>query len=296
MSTNSLPSSSHIENDGSSLPTTQQSQKADPSRSIKACEACRALKIGCLLDESSTSGACRRCVKRSLKCIRLPVVPRRKKRNDVRLSRLQENVANLHVSKSLSNNGTISLSIGDNISSGFRIIDVVDAGVLDVSTAYQLFDFWVVELSPLFPMVVLPPQTQAEVIRHSRPLLFLAILAVAARGIAPDLQEYLTGEVWKLLAHFVLVTGQPELEVIQALLVTAIHYCQPERQRRDYRNYHQLIHAAATMAMDAGMGKRSIRTSSRFFDDPWERGPVQQAADSAEVRRTWLGIYYLCST
>jgi hypothetical protein len=173
---------------------------------------------------------------------------------------------------------------------------VVDAGVLDVSIAYQLFDIWVLELSPLFPMVVLPPQTQGEAIRRSKPLLFLSILAVASRILAPALQEYLTTEVWKMLAHHVLVTGQPELEVIQTLLVTAIHYSQPEKQRRDYRNYHQLIHAAATMAMDAGMGKRSIRTPSRLFDDPWERGPVRQAADSVEVRRAWLGIYYLCST
>jgi hypothetical protein len=173
---------------------------------------------------------------------------------------------------------------------------VIDTGVLDASTAYQLFDFWVLELSPLFPMVILPPQIQSEVIRRSKPLLFLSILAVAARILAPALQEYLTTEVWKLLAHHVLVTGQPELEVIQALLVTVVHYSQPEKQRRDYRNYHQLIHAAATMAMDAGMGKRSTRTPSGLFDDPWERGPVRQAADSAEVRRTWLGIWYLCST
>lgn len=295
MSTNSRPSSSPIQNERLSPPSKDQSQTSHPSRSIKACEACRALKIGCILDESSTSGACRRCVKRSLKCIRLPVVPRRKKLHDARLSRLQENVANLQVSKSLSSGGTISLIAGDS-SSGVRVLDVIEAGILDTSTAYQLFDFWVLELSPLFPVVVLPPQTQAEAIRLTRPLLFLAILAVAARVIASDLQEYLTTEVWKLLAQFVLVTGQPELEVIQALLVTAIHYSQPEKQRRDYRNYHQLIHAAATMAMDAGMGKRSIRTPSRLFEDPWERGPVRQAADSAEVRRTWLGIYYLCST
>lgn len=281
-------------------------------RPPKACEACRALKVGCILDESNPNGDCRRCTKRSQRCIRLPIVPRRKKKQDSRLANLEEKVetflnaldpaqraANPTINPLLtlpgSPGGSTTLSSRESNSSGLRIIDPVSVGMLEAETAFQMFDFYAQEIAPLFPIVVFGPHVHAATVRHRKPLLFLAILAVSAGVLIPRSHHHLTSEVWKILADRVLYTGKPSLEVIQALQVMAIHYTQHER-REDYRNYHHLIHSALTMAMDLGMGKRTNNNSSRLFKDGWEQAEGNQGHNSAEVRRAWVGIYYLCST
>ena len=163
---------------------------------------------------------------------------------------------------------------------------------MEADTAYQLFELYKDEMSPMFPFVVFSTNLHPERIRQAKPLLFLTILTVAAGVLKPQLHHYLTTEVWKVLADRVLCSGKASIEVVQALLVMTVWYTH-QQQRDDYRNLHHLSHSAAVMAMDAGMGRR---TSNRaLFNDPWEDDSVRANPDSAEVRRTWLGAYHECS-
>ncbi len=280
---------------------------------LRACEGCRALKIGCVGDKNSPDGACRRCVQSNRRCVRFPVIQRQKKRTDVRVTNLEKKmealVAELNASRRPispfevgSETGLpetdktdpgIPLSIKDD-TNGMQVLDLIRLRVMEAKTAYQLFEFYKAEMSGMFSFVVFAPDVLAETIRHENPLLFLSVVNIAAGVLMPQLHQYLTGEVWRILADRVMCTGAPSVEVIQALQVTAVYYTHHLR-RDDYRNFHHLVHSAAVMAMDVGMGKRIRPNRSRLFNDPWEHGLVRKAPNSAEIRRTWLGAYYLCS-
>ena len=248
-------------------------------KSNKACETCRNLKIACVIDEGNPG--CRRCIKDNQRCIKLPLGQRRKKRTDARLADLEDQMT--IVLKALEQRDQ---------SQRIQVIDLVGQGIMEADTAYRLFELYREEMSPMFPFVVFSTDVQPEMIRSKKPLLFLAILTVAAGILKPQLHHYLTTEVWKVLADRVLCSGKASIQVVQALLVMTVWYAH-HQQRDDYRNLHHLSHSAAIMAMDAGMGRRVSGRS--LFNDPWEDQSVRANYNSAEVRRTWLGVYHECS-
>lgn len=88
------------------------------------------------------------------------------------------------------------------------------------------------------------------------------------------------------MADRVMYRGEKSVELIQALLVLVVHYQRP-RQSKEL-NFLQIVHSAAIMALDLGLGKRSTR-----------KGPDGMVPEStmneAEARRVWLGCYYLCA-
>jgi Fungal specific transcription factor domain len=295
---------------------TLKASPSDPAvaRPPKACETCRALKIGCIMDENSTSGACRRCVQSKRRCVRLPVIRRRRKRTDARVTDLEKKMEDLIVALEASKPQMSPLDVGSKTtipetdrtelgiplsirdgSHEMQVIDLIDQGVMEAKNAYQLFEFYKEEMSGMFPFVVFSSEVRTEIVRHEKPLLFLSVITVAAGVLKPELHRYLTSEVWRILADRVIYTGAPSVEVIQALQIMALYYTH-HTDRDNYRNFHHLVHSAAVMAMDAGMGKRIRPNQSRLFKDPWEHGLVREAPNSAEIRRTWLGAYHLCST
>jgi len=311
----STPSLSNRTSSKGQHSATLKASPSDPAGvKPKACETCRALKISCIVDENGPSGACRRCVKSKRRCIRLPVVRRRRKRTDARVTDLEKKMEDLIVALEASRRQMSPLDVGSKTtfpeadkaelgiplsirdgSHEMQVIDLIDQGVMEAKNAYQLFEFYKEEMSGLFPFVVFSSEIQAETVRYEKPLLFLSVITVAAGVLKAELHRYLTSEVWKILADRVIYTGAPSVEVIQALQIMAVYYTH-HTSRDNYRNFHHLIHSAAVMAMDAGMGKRIPPNQSRLFKDPWEHGLVREAPNSAEIRRTWLGAYYLCST
>lgn len=58
--------------------------------------------------------------------------------------------------------------------------DVVDAGIISMATARQLFETYRNDLCPHYPMVPVPDSITAEQMRQTRPTLFLAMVAAAA--------------------------------------------------------------------------------------------------------------------
>ena len=111
----------------------------------------------------------------------------------------------------------------------------------------------------------------------------------------PDLQRMLTKEILSIYAERIICNGEKTLELIQALTISTLWYWPPEHFEE--LKFYQLIHIAAVMAIDIGIGKKSRTTKSKnaglWRDHPWRRTPFPDP-ESIEARRAWLGCYFLC--
>jgi hypothetical protein len=141
-------------------------------------------------------------------------------------------------------------------------------------------------MSQYFPFVVFSYTTKPEYIRRTKPILFHTILAVAAGSVRPDLRPLLIDEITQIMADRVMYRGEKSVELIQALLVLVVHYQRP-RQSKEL-NFLQIVHSAAIMALDLGLGKRSTRKGI-------DGTAPESTMNEAEARRVWLGCYYLCA-
>lgn len=175
--------------------------------------------------------------------------------------------------------------------------DVVDRNLLSAEDASRLFDTYVTKMAPHLPAVVFPEGTTAAEIRKTKPTLFLAILSASSGMIFPHLQRTLTKEVMSIYAERIIVNGEKTLELVQALHISSLWYWPPEHFEE--LKFYQLIHVAAVMAIDIGMGKRNKPKKAKYAglwrDNPWRRTPYPDP-ESAEARRAWLGCYFLCCT
>lgn len=195
--------------------------------------------------------------------------------------------------------------------------DVIDSGMISMATATQLFESYRKDLFPHYPMVVIPDSTSADELRQTKPALFLAIIAAAAGAENSELSAMLDHEVLHAYATKSLVHSEKSLELVQALLLSAVWYHPPNKFGQ--LKYYEYIHMAATMAMDIGIGTRHVVHRSRFgtkrsiregrkpnihpLEDaanpdlsmtPRSREPSPDAA-SIESRRSFLACYVICS-
>ncbi|KAL8949242.1 MAG: hypothetical protein Q9222_004631 [Ikaeria aurantiellina] len=182
------------------------------------------------------------------------------------------------------------------ISPTHEYADVVDRKILDATLASELFEHYNKKMAPHMPLVIFPPDTPSGAIRKRRPILFLAILSVASGQEHLDLQRILAKEIMRTFADRIVFRGERSLELIQALQVLVLWYW-PE-ENRDAQTY-QLIHMAAVMAIDLGLGRR-VRGSREPFHAIWKDHPrikpFTQTSDALESRRAWLGCYLLCAS
>ncbi|KAH8657458.1 hypothetical protein BGZ60DRAFT_531622 [Tricladium varicosporioides] len=173
--------------------------------------------------------------------------------------------------------------------------DVVDRGLLTAEMANKMFTCYVERMAPHLPAVIFPPGTTSAEVRKSKPTLFLAILGASSGMNYPELQRTLTKEVMGIYAERVIVNGEKTLELIQALHVSTLWYWPPEHFEE--LKFYQLIHIAAVMAIDIGMGKKSKSQKGKYAglwrDHPWRRTPYPDP-ECAEARRSWLVCYFLC--
>jgi hypothetical protein len=196
--------------------------------------------------------------------------------------------------------------------------DVINRGLLSMATARQLLDIYRTDLFPHYPMVPISPSTSADELRSTKPTLFLAIIAAAAGKENSDLSATLDKEVLQAYASRSLVRSEKSLELVQALLISAVWYHPPARFGQ--LKYYEYIHMAATMAMDIGIGTRPLQHRSRHSITTRGREPASQAmmhpaedannpdlsmtprsrgtspdTGSTESRRTFLACYAICA-
>lgn len=203
--------------------------------------------------------------------------------------------------------------------SGFKngplqdVKDVVDSGMISMATARHLFESYRTDVFPHYPMVAIPNDISAEQMRATKPALFLAIIAASAGKENSELSAALDKEVLQAYATRSLVQSEKSLELVQALLVSAVWYHPPSKFGQ--LKYYEYIHMAATMAMDIGIGTRP--TQHRFGRSAKREGrpkTIHPAEDvnnpdlsmtprsrdsspdtaSIEARRTFLACYIIC--
>lgn len=172
-------------------------------------------------------------------------------------------------------------------------MDPITQGLLDTHTAKKCFERYMAEMCYHLPIVVFPANTKWEEVRRTKPILFLAVLAVASGTFRPDLQTRLISEVTRLLADRIVYRGEKSMELVQTLQCITTFYQPPEKYEE--LNFNQLIHVAAVMALDLGMGKRFKKGSLALWRSHTENKRPLPDPNSAETRRAWLGCYYMCS-
>lgn len=167
--------------------------------------------------------------------------------------------------------------------------------MISADNANTVFNCYVEKMAPHMPVVVFPPGTTAAEVRKTKPTLFLAILSAGSGMIFPDLQRQLTKEVMNIYAEHIIINGEKTLELIQALHISTLWYWPPEHFEE--LKFYQLIHIAAVMALDIGMGKKNkspkAKNAGLWRDHPWRRTPYPDP-ESLEARRAWLACYFLC--
>ncbi|OJD16043.1 hypothetical protein AJ78_03756 [Emergomyces pasteurianus Ep9510] len=178
----------------------------------------------------------------------------------------------------------------------YEYTDVIDRGVVDAEMALKCFNRYVNDMAPLLPFIVFPPETTMAEVRRTKPILLLAILSVSISIINPDLQVSLLNEVFRLFADQVIVKGSKSLELVQAILVSMLWYTPPDHYEE--MKFFQLIHIAATMAMDLGMNRRTSSKMKANSMGMWReimgKKAIMLEPDAPETRRAWMGCYFMC--
>ena len=177
-----------------------------------------------------------------------------------------------------------------------RIISLISPDM-----AATIFNRYMTQLAPKIPAVAFPQGTTAEQLFKRKPILYVCILSAASHGtLHPDTSKQIGREAVGAIADCVVRNGAKSLELIQAMQVTALWYKPPEKAEQT--NFYQIIHMAAVMALDIGLGKRfNPAKARRGFGGPnanFAPGPsktLPQDSDTLEARRAWLCCYYLCA-
>ncbi|PHH64158.1 hypothetical protein CDD81_4905 [Ophiocordyceps australis] len=171
--------------------------------------------------------------------------------------------------------------------------DIVDRHLVSMEKAAELFARYKECMVRHLPAVVFDPSMTAAHLRHSKPYLFLSIMA-AASAETYGLQRVLHKELMQLFAHKVVVVGEKNLELVQAMQVACIWYWPPEHFEE--LKFYQLVHMAAVMALDIGLGRRppSRRALAplSWREKQLTRLPQPDLA-SIECRRAWLVCHFL---
>ncbi|KAJ5180899.1 hypothetical protein N7492_004109 [Penicillium capsulatum] len=173
--------------------------------------------------------------------------------------------------------------------------DIIDRGIVDVQSAAAAFNRYVTDMADEMPFVVFPPGTTMNDVRREKPVLFLCIIAVSIGPFNKDIQMPLLTEFYQMVADRVVVKGEKSLELVQALLVSAIWYIMPDNMEE--MKFYQLIHMAIVVAMDMGLNRRSmgdLKPLARIREIIAKKPQVSaKALDGPEARRTWVGCYFL---
>jgi Fungal Zn(2)-Cys(6) binuclear cluster domain len=172
-------------------------------------------------------------------------------------------------------------------------VDIIDQNIIDLKTANKCFDRYVSEMCSQLPLVVFPPGTKSEEIRKTKPMLFLAVIAVASGTVRTEIQSKLISEAMRQIADRVVYRGEKSLELVQMIQVVTIFYQPPDRYEE--LNFNQLIHISAVMALDIGMGKRSKVGAFAIWKEYMDKKTPLPDSNAAETRRCWLGCYYMCA-
>lgn len=171
--------------------------------------------------------------------------------------------------------------------------DIVDRGIITMERANVLWDRYNYQMAPHLPGCVFPREMTVGELRKTMPILFLAIMS-AASSETPNVQRVIVKELMQVFAEKIMITGEKSIEIVQALNISVIWYWPPEHFEE--LKFYEMVHMAAVMAIDLGLGKRKSRRArnlgNSFRDHPFRKHPPPDPT-TIEARRTWLMCYFL---
>ncbi|KAI1428057.1 hypothetical protein F5Y12DRAFT_71188 [Xylaria sp. FL1777] len=174
--------------------------------------------------------------------------------------------------------------------------DIVDRGIIALDEVPVLFQRYTDRMGVHLPAVVFTPGTTASEVRTTSPILFLAIMSVASSE-TPNTQRQLVKELMQIFADRIIMRGHKSLELVQALIISVVWYFPPEHFEE--LKFYQMVHLAAVMALDIGLGRRKNSPKSSLIPYTWQDHPFRKQPlpdpSTIESRRTWLAVYFLAS-
>ncbi|KIW63826.1 hypothetical protein PV04_08798 [Phialophora macrospora] len=184
-----------------------------------------------------------------------------------------------------------------------RRSDVIDHGLLNMSTADALLSKYKRVHSTYFPFVIVAPQTDAATLRTQSPVLFLAIMTTCLEG-DHMLQRRLGVELKKVLCERVMIGNERDLGLLQGLLVLVAwnHFHFSPMSKQLFMLLQMAVGLVTDLDLDRCPAHRDQRVASHLClttSNPSQLGqgkyPVQCRRSSAEIRAL-LGCFYLCSS
>jgi hypothetical protein len=145
---------------------------------------------------------------------------------------------------------------------------------------------------------VFPPGAVASTVRKTKPILFLAILGAASGFLGDGVRKTLVEEVMRTYSDRIIMSGYKNLDLLQAIQVSAVWYFPPERF--DEVKVYQLIHMAAIMAIELDFVRATRPSTSRLSllkDGELGRLSLIKPAPKepqSECQRALLCCYILC--
>ena len=291
---------------------TQPCDSTNSALSTKACKACRALKVRCIIDTAPGQRRCQRCTKSDRDCV-FPIPQKRKqrKRTDARVAELEDELRSMkgalerdnagqrrpspgfpdHASPSSSGEVIPSPTIQGSLHHGSSpntfgkkaqsMSDPFDPEIICDATAKDLYEIYNNDLVEHFPGIIFPGDYSVERLRAEKPTLFLAIMAAAARKSKPELSIELGKCVLQSYATRVFMKSEKSLELVQSMIVIAVWYSPPDDLSQGQHKYYEYIHMAATMAMDLGLGTKP--SQSEGFKPQYTQVEFPACIDTSEV-------------
>ena len=276
--------------------STPEVPKSDIKRP-RACESCRGLKVRCTPSvPNNLKSTCRRCARANRPCIFTLPTRKRQRRTDTKVAELERKVealtASLRAATTTTTHDEHSTEVDD--AGEWAQGDVVSRGVVGELDARRLLGHYNSRMMPLFPAVVVGGDVREL---QRRPTLLLAVLAVASGSLREGVHRVLQAEVTRCFAERILVLGEKSLELVQALLVVALWYYPAGADHK----YYTLLHQAAIMALDLGLGKVRSSTAPQPgavdlpAEAPGAARHVYPDSTTLESRRTYAACFWTTS-
>lgn len=144
------------------------------------------------------------------------------------------------------------------------------------------------DMSASFPFVIIHPDTSAEHLHNSKPMLLLAVLTVASWR--DHKRQMKLDEIFrKELAHRTMVAPRRTLGLVQSVLVylSWYHFVFSHKTQQIFFLHHLVI----GLALDIGLHKDYQPLNFPHRPPP----PTPSPEDRRERHRAFLGCYYLAS-
>lgn len=289
-----------------------------PPKLNRSCELCRVRKIRCSPRASIPGSRCSRCIERNLVCEYKPASKRSRQRIAHRIkelenklealiplvSQVEEDATGVYhgVATDLSKDTfrssldpTLSILSSHTGTTSNRpespVATAPDLNSLSASEEVSLYNYFRDELLPHYPVIHIPMSNNYNTIRDKKPLLYHAMVTASSAAMQPMIAPMLYRSLEQTLAQAAMVDGQKSLDLVQALLISAI-WAYPPSSFSELK-FGRFAQMAADILMDLNILDELSQCLSQ--DGYLKIDSLGDEIPWLEKARTLLGCFLLCS-